>query len=225
MKMKTYSLIALCASLTIASCSKDGADGKTVLTRTTKEAAGANCTYGGTKFETGVDVNNNGILDDNEVTTTQTNYVCNGAGAIYSGWIDVNVTANSSPFVGEGSFDYKQVLPATAITADVVNKGTILMYYKNAAGYVVPVDVDDVFGIRDTDGAGYYFNFSAGFIFKANYLSFLVDVDYTSDMTAMNANGSAIRYVIIPGNAGGRSVTDLKKLPYSDVAKLYNIED
>jgi hypothetical protein len=223
--MKIYSLIALCAMVTIASCSKDGADGKTVLTRTTNEAAGANCTYGGTKFETGVDANNNGILDDNEVTTTQTNYVCNGAGAIYSNWIDVNLTANSSPYVGEGSYAYKQTLTATALTADVVNKGTVLMYYKNYAGFVVPVDVDDVYGIRDTDGAGYYFNFSGAYIFKANYLSFLVNVDYASDLTAINANGSAVRYVVIPGNAGGRSKADLKKLPYSEVAKLYNIGD
>lgn len=224
MKMKTYSLMALCATLFIASCSKDGADGKSVLTRTTKESAGANCTYGGTKFETGIDANNNGILEDNEVTTTQTNYVCNGAGAIYSNWIDVNLSVNTSPYVGEGSYDYKQTLTATAITADVVNKGTVLMYYKNYAGFVVPVDVDDIYGIRDTDGAGNYFNFSGAYLFKANYLSFLVNVNYTSDLTAINANGSAVRYVVIPGNAGGRSIADLKKLPYSEVAKLYNID-
>src|SRR5687768_16475095 len=112
MKMKYCSLMILCSTLFLFSCSKDGsngvdgtngtngsngtngtngANGKTALTRTSKEAAGANCQYGGTKFETGIDANNNGILDNNEVTATQTTYVCDGAGATYSSWIDVNL--------------------------------------------------------------------------------------------------------------------------------------
>jgi hypothetical protein len=53
----------------LASCSKDGDNGKDSLTRTTKEAAGSNCPYGGTKLETGLDLNGNGTLDDNEVTS------------------------------------------------------------------------------------------------------------------------------------------------------------
>jgi len=194
-----------------------------MLTRTTKEAAGSNCTYGGTKVETGIDENRNGTLDDNEVTTTQTKYVCDGAGAIYSSWVDVNVVSNTTPYIGEGSFAYKQVLPATAITADVVNKGVVLMYYKNSAGYVVPVDRDDVYEIRDADASGAIFTVSGGFIYKQSYLAFLVD-GYSTDITSMNANGSAVRYVIIPGNSQGRA-EDLKKLPYSEVAKLYNIQD
>src|SRR5688572_12087307 len=101
MNFKNCSLVFLCATLFVTSCSKDGSNGvdgtngtngKTTLTRTTKEAAGANCKYGGSKFETGTDANNNGTLDDNEVTTTQTKYVCDGAGATYSSWIDVNLT-------------------------------------------------------------------------------------------------------------------------------------
>jgi hypothetical protein len=221
MKLKTCSLMVLCATLFIASCSKDGEDGKTMLTRTSNEAPGANCTYGGTKFETGIDVNNNGTLEDAEVTTTQTKYVCDGAGAIYSSWIDVNVVDNTSPLIGEGSFSYKQTLPATALTADIVNKGIVLMYYKNKAGFVTAVDRDDVYGIRDADASGTLFNFSAGFIFKEGYLAFLAD-DYK---TEINANGSAVRYVLVPGDVQGRTVADLKKLPYSEVAKLYNIQD
>ena len=221
MKLKTCSLMVLCATLFLASCSKDGEDGKTMLTRTSNEAAGANCTYGGTRFETGIDVNNNGTLEDAEVTTTQTKYVCDGAGAIYSSWIDVNVVDNTSPLVGEGSFDYKQTLPATALTADIVNKGIVLMYYKNRSGFVTAVDRDDIYGIRDADASGTLFNLSAGFIFKEGYLAFLAD----NYKTEINANGSAIRYVLVPGDVQGRTVADLKKLPYSEVAKLYNIQD
>jgi len=222
MRMKTYSLIALCATLTIASCSKDGADGKSVLTRTTKEAAGANCTYGGTKFETGVDANNNGTLEDNEVTATQTNYVCNGAGAIYSSWIDVSVDTNRSTLKGESEFYFRQALTATTLTADIADKGIVLLYYKSKEGIIVPVERDDVYEFKDIDATGSTFYFTAGYTFKANYLAFLVD---TYDKNQINNNGSAVRYVLVPGNIAGRSATDLQKLPYSEVAKLYNIED
>jgi hypothetical protein len=212
----------LSTALFLASCSKDGDDGKTMLTRTTKEAAGANCTYGGTKFETGIDANNNGTLEDAEVTTTQTKYVCDGAGAIYSSWIDVNLIVNPLTIVAEKEFYYKQSLTATALTADVVNKGIVLMYYKDKSGMVIPVERDDVYEIQDVDAAGNTFYFTAGFVFKTNYISFLVDA---SDFAQLNDNGSAVRYVVVPGNVAGRSVSDLAKLPYSEVAKLYNIQD
>lgn len=221
MKLKNCSLMVLSATLFLASCSKDGDDGKTMLTRTTKEAAGSNCTYGGTKFETGIDANNNGTLEDSEVTTTQTKYVCDGAGAIYSAWIDVNVVENTSTLVSESDFAFKQAIPATALTADVVDKGIVLMYYKNKEGIIVPIERDDVYEVYDLDADGVSFYISMGFTFKANYLAFLADA---YDMEQMNGNGSAVRYVIIPGNTQGR-VADLQKLPYSEVAKLYNIQD
>jgi collagen type I/II/III/V/XI/XXIV/XXVII alpha len=59
----------------------NGTNGVTALVKTTAEAVGVNCTYGGTKVETGLDANNNGILDSGEINGSQTTYVCNGAGA------------------------------------------------------------------------------------------------------------------------------------------------
>ena len=73
----------------------------------------------------------------------------------------------------------------------------------------------------DVDVNGYRFEFSAGFVFKENYLSFLVN----GNMNSINENGSAVRYVLIPGMVQARSIADLKKMPYNEVAKLYNIED
>src|SRR5687768_3171600 len=143
MKLKNYSLMFLCSTLFITSCSKDGsngadgangtngtngtngkdgANGKTALTKTTTEPAGVNCTYGGTKIETGIDANNNGILDNTEVITTQTQYVCNGAGATYSSWIDVDLSDTLTKLPEEGDFNFKQLLPAESLTADIVNK-------------------------------------------------------------------------------------------------------
>ena len=56
-----------------------GANGLNSLSRTTTEAAGANCTNGGVKVEYGLDTNSNGTLDAGEVNATLTKYVCNGA--------------------------------------------------------------------------------------------------------------------------------------------------
>jgi len=226
MKFKHFSVTALCAIVFLASCSKDGEDGKTTLTKTSKVAAGSACTYGGTKFETGIDANKNGTLEDDEVVTTQTQYVCDGAGATYSNWIDINVLTNSAPYSGEENYAYYQQLASSAITADVVNKGVILLYYKNRAGFVTMVEREDWDPIADADVSGNKFEIAVGYIFKQNYLAFLADnTNNGNEASLMNANGSAVRYVIIPGNTQGRSVAELQKLPYSEVAKLYNIAD
>jgi hypothetical protein len=247
MKMKYCSLMILCSTLFLFSCSKDGsngvdgtngtngtngangkdgtngtngANGKTALTKTTKEPAGANCTYGGTKFETGIDANNNGTLDSNEVITTQTKYVCDGAGATYSSWIDVNLADNLPRLTEEIAYAYKQLLPAEAVTADIVNNGQVLMYYKSRDGVIY--NVNDNLIIDSTRGDnGSRFSFQAGFVFKEKYLSFLTG----SYMKWINDNGSAVRYILIPGKTQARNASDLRKKPYSEIAKLYNITD
>jgi hypothetical protein len=58
----------------------NGSQGLTALIKTTLEPIGANCTAGGTKFETGLDANGNGILDAGEINAALTTYVCNGVG-------------------------------------------------------------------------------------------------------------------------------------------------
>ena len=57
----------------------NAADGKNTLVKTTTEAAGANCTTGGTKVEIGLDANSNGVLDTAEINATLTKYICNGS--------------------------------------------------------------------------------------------------------------------------------------------------
>jgi len=56
----------------------DGQEGKTALINTTLEPSGTNCPNGGAKIEVGLDINSNGILDNNEINVAQTKYVCNG---------------------------------------------------------------------------------------------------------------------------------------------------
>jgi hypothetical protein len=62
-----------------------GTNGLNALIKTTAEPAGANCTNGGTKIETGLDANGNGVLEIGEVDASQTQYVCNGGGSGVNG--------------------------------------------------------------------------------------------------------------------------------------------
>lgn len=55
-------------------CNGAGTDS---LVRTGSEPAGANCPWGGTRIETGLDADGDGTLDDNEVNASETSYVCN----------------------------------------------------------------------------------------------------------------------------------------------------
>ncbi len=51
-----------------------GANAPASLTHVTTEPAGANCTYGGARVDTGLDTNGDGVLQASEVTSTQ--YLC-----------------------------------------------------------------------------------------------------------------------------------------------------
>jgi OmcA/MtrC family decaheme c-type cytochrome len=74
----------LCPSLVLAAlgalvaCAGD--NGANALVSSSAEPAGANCPFGGTKLEVGVDANGNGTLEPSEVGATGTSYVCNGDG-------------------------------------------------------------------------------------------------------------------------------------------------
>jgi hypothetical protein len=76
----TFSVLALA---TLVACSGDdgengvdGANGTSALLKITAEASGTYCTSGGSRIESGPDMNGNGSLEAGEVTGTQ--YVCNG---------------------------------------------------------------------------------------------------------------------------------------------------
>ena len=75
----------------------NGTNGLNALIKTTIEPAGANCTNGGTKIETGLDANGNGVLDVSEVNASQTQYVCNGGnGSDVSGSTSHGIWYNST---------------------------------------------------------------------------------------------------------------------------------
>jgi len=63
-------------TMTLAGCEKEGLEGKNSLVNMTAEEAGENCSCGGIKVETGLDLNCNSILDSDEIQETV--YICNG---------------------------------------------------------------------------------------------------------------------------------------------------
>lgn len=50
--------------------------GTSTLVRTTAEPGGANCPFGGTRLDSGLDANRDGVLQDAEVNPAATSYVC-----------------------------------------------------------------------------------------------------------------------------------------------------
>jgi hypothetical protein len=58
----------------------NGNNGSNSLLNINNDPNGANCDNGGYKIETGIDANNNGILEANEIQST--NFICNGTNGI-----------------------------------------------------------------------------------------------------------------------------------------------
>jgi hypothetical protein len=54
-----------------------GAAGKNSLIITSNEPVGDNCVNGGVKIQVGLDVNSNGVLDDEEIDSSLTKFICN----------------------------------------------------------------------------------------------------------------------------------------------------
>ena len=98
-----------------------GAAGTTALVSTTPEPAGANCQYGGTRVDSGLDTNGNGTLDPSEITDTA--YVCNGPGL---SWVNVTTDTAVQTAVNTGYIDNNAssqvtfTLPASPAVGDIV---------------------------------------------------------------------------------------------------------
>ena len=77
------SILSLSLAMTIVGCSGDdgnngasGVSGSDALVVVLAEPVGSNCSVGGQLIKAGNDVNANGILEDEEITTSE--FICNG---------------------------------------------------------------------------------------------------------------------------------------------------
>lgn len=66
---------------------ENGSNGLNSLIITSEESPGVYCSNGGIRIETGLDINSNGLLEDDEIQTI--NYVCNGEDGQNDGSIDI----------------------------------------------------------------------------------------------------------------------------------------
>ena len=83
-----------------------GSNGHNSLIRTSTFASNGICQSGGLQIQSGIDVNDNGVLEDSEVSQTQ--FVCNGVNGIYEHQIAILVGYGfaynqSTPFIYEGT--------------------------------------------------------------------------------------------------------------------------
>ncbi|HEX2606215.1 MAG TPA: collagen-like protein [Flavisolibacter sp.] len=208
----------------------NGTNGLNSLIRTTPEPAGPNCTYGGVTFEFGYDTNNNDILDNSEVITAKTTYVCNPSAVIYSNWIKADLQPVNLNDIEEARFQGKQLLNVPKLTQEIADGGIVLMYFKNSAGIIFPVDRDFNGSISDHVGATPYYITSA-FTYEPGsirYLSLGYLTDYSDyiPFDLLRTLGD-IRYILVPGSISGRSshtAAQLKAMSYKEVAKIFNIQ-
>ncbi|MDO7849160.1 collagen-like protein [Hymenobacter sp. M29] len=105
-----------------------GSAGLNALVRTTAEAAGANCTTGGTRIESGRDTNANGTLDAAEITVTR--YVCNGA----AGASGTNGSAGTAGAAGTAGRNALVRTTAEAAGANCATGGTRIDAGQDANG-------------------------------------------------------------------------------------------
>ena len=76
MKIRNFIILAFFTYLATGGCKKEGPEGKKALLDLIIEPQGLNCTSGGYKVISGIDLNNNNILDTSEIQSTK--YICNG---------------------------------------------------------------------------------------------------------------------------------------------------
>ena len=88
---------------------------------TSVEPAGANCLYGGTKVQVGLDANKDGVLDPSEVNANGTTYVCNGAGKNSLVKTSVETAGPNCPFGGTKIETGLDVNNNNTLDADEVN--------------------------------------------------------------------------------------------------------
>lgn len=91
-----------------------GKNGATALVAVADEPKGENCAAGGKKIETGLDLNENGTLDEDEVDSENVHYVCNGMDAEEAGL--TSSSSGCSATSVDGGFDWIYALFA-AISA------------------------------------------------------------------------------------------------------------
>ena len=137
--------------------------------------------------------------------TNGTNGTNGNANVLYSDWFDVA----QADWSGIGTATLTKNINEAAITADVVDKGVVLVYHQYSGNsYQLPFEYS-------TNGDHTDFRFSVGLI-RLRY--FLGSGGNINSMSTVK-----YRYIIVPATTHVRLKKPLKDMTYDEVCSLYNI--
>ncbi|MBS1660760.1 MAG: hypothetical protein JST68_06890 [Bacteroidetes bacterium] len=139
------------------------------------------------------------------------------ANVIYSAWLDATFTPQSVTTATPPDTLWGADIPATKLTADLINKGSIQVYVNLGS-----TDQPDVVAVPYTDfwyGLNLWAEFTVGHIY-------LYSVNFNiSTITSGTTKVGQWRYVLIPGATTAAAPPGLKYSDYNAVKKYYNIPD
>jgi hypothetical protein len=107
----------------------NGTNGKNTLAKTSNEVAGVNCVSGGIKIEYGLDINNNGTLDLNEINTSLTKFICNGSNSS-NNIISPTILTNSATNITSNSSTFSATISG-AISSQIIERGFVYSFTTN----------------------------------------------------------------------------------------------
>jgi len=167
----------------------DGEDAIPTLVRTDEEPPGSNCENGGLAVSIGVDGNENGTLDDVEITSTE--YVCNG--------LDGEDGADGAD--GSGGLEFPASGSTAYTTFSTSTVGTVSSGMYVTGAYVE----DDLTGTGKTSITGLSYTFvlddNTSSFCTVGTLDFDVKINGTKVDEFSYAGGSGRNEIIISGSA------------------------
>lgn len=151
-----------------------------------------------------------------------------GPGATYSAWFVTGTGWVTTPDYA-AELIYKKAAPA--VTQAIIDQGVVLAYMKGDPLYEGTPQFNTAFQLPYTAGVGFGFQDVYDYGVEApGEIVFFYKSDFAwgpSDLAIVS-----FRYIVIPGTVAGRGVEktyggytkdELKKMPYSQVASLFNI--
>jgi hypothetical protein len=155
-----------------------------------------------------------------------------GSSAIYSAWFILPLTTwadSSTDWLGDIS---RSIKSAPSVTQTILDQGVVLAYINTATApasnsiYPLPFNVPNPVFAGETLQVGYI-------MAPSKVIFYLADLIFP-DMTGFGLT-TPFRYVVIPGTvsggrlasgpAKGRTVTELKKMSYEQVKRMFNIPE
>lgn len=173
----------------------DGLEGKKSLVDFVTEPKGENCSFGGLKIMSGIDVNNNNILEISEIQNTK--FVCNGVDGAY----DKQITLKLFDVIS--STDY----------GDPIEK--IIKNYSTGYGGIVKFNIDNYINIDSATLVAYDITTRWGA--SSQVIPGTIKLELYDSKNSKVIAGSEIISGEIPSGTSVFSKNFVKNLPHEDI--------